>query len=129
VNCLERTGYRLPTEGEWEYACRAGTTTARYFGHTPELLPQYAWCPANSPLGHKQPVGLKKPNDFGLFDMYGNADEICHDRFENYVITRGGAAGDLEPPRSSLQNLAFNDPRQGSLAIGFRVARTIVGED
>ena len=74
-----------------------------------------------------------------MFDVYGNADEICHDRirdskggaFANLIVTRGGAAGDLVPPRSALRNFAFNDPdnpQQGALAMGFRVARTIAVE-
>jgi hypothetical protein len=80
---LKRTGYRLPTEAEWEYACRAGTLTSRYYGETDELLDNYAWYLQNS-ANRLQPVGLLKPNDLGLFDMLGNALEWCQSRSAPY---------------------------------------------
>jgi formylglycine-generating enzyme required for sulfatase activity len=73
---LSRTGYRLPTEAEWEYACRADTTTSRFYGGAVELLGEYAWFRDNS-REHAWPVGQVKPNDWGLFDLYGNAGEWC----------------------------------------------------
>ena len=78
-NYLELIGYRLPTEAEWEYACRAGAVTARYFGETDELLPSYAWYTKNSRNRWLLPVGSLKPNDLGLFDMLGNDFEWCQD--------------------------------------------------
>src|SRR5262249_6138509 len=69
---LSRTGYRLPTEVEWEYACRSGAMTSRCYGSSNDLLAKYAWYNTNS-RGRSQPVGLLKPNDLGLFDMHGNA--------------------------------------------------------
>jgi serine/threonine protein kinase/formylglycine-generating enzyme required for sulfatase activity len=75
---LTRTGYRLPTEAEWEYACRAGATTARPYGRGTELLGQYGWFLGKS-RNRLWPVGQLKPNDFGLFDMLGNATEWCQD--------------------------------------------------
>ena len=77
---LRRTGYRLPTEAEWEYACRALATTARPYGETTALLGKYAWYMENSQQRWMLPVGSLKPNDFGLFDMLGNAMEWCQDR-------------------------------------------------
>ena len=68
---LELSGYRLPTEAEWEYACRAGTVTSRYYGETEELLKHYGWYAKNAEL-RTWPVGSKKPNDWGLFDLHGN---------------------------------------------------------
>jgi formylglycine-generating enzyme required for sulfatase activity/tRNA A-37 threonylcarbamoyl transferase component Bud32 len=78
---LKRTGYRLPTEAEWEYACRAGTTTSRYFGSSLELQPRYSWYVTNS-QSRSWPVGQKRPNDLGLFDMLGNVTNWCQDRSE-----------------------------------------------
>jgi formylglycine-generating enzyme required for sulfatase activity len=75
--------YRLPTEAEWEYACRAGSTTPYFFGSDASQLGDYAWYSANS-SGKYQKVATKKPNAWGLFDMLGNVMEWTLDQYEDY---------------------------------------------
>ncbi|WAP50665.1 SUMF1/EgtB/PvdO family nonheme iron enzyme [Arthrobacter sp. ATA002] len=89
----EGTGYRLPTEAEWEYACRAGTTGPHYGS-----LGRIAWA-ADDQVDEPQAVGLKQPNAFGLYDTLGNAWEWCWDlldpaRYGDYRVFRGGGFAD-----------------------------------
>ncbi len=90
-NYLELTGYRLPTESEWEYACRAGLVTSRYyFGDAEDLLGQYAWFGPNADE-QPWPVGGKKPNDLGLFDMHGNVWNWCQTELDKYPTEKVSA--------------------------------------
>ncbi len=125
---LSRTGYRLPTRAEWEFACRAGTTTRRYYGEDDDdrLIHRYAWVYKDKLPTRMEPVGRLLPNDFGLFDVYGNVSEWNADihRDGKQVGTSGGAYH--SPPNEvssvsgdwTLPDLHYN-------RYGFRVARTI----
>jgi formylglycine-generating enzyme required for sulfatase activity/tRNA A-37 threonylcarbamoyl transferase component Bud32 len=134
---LGRTGYRLPTESEWEHACRAETLTSRYYGAEEEMLPRYAWYLHNART-RAWPVGQKKPNDFGLFDMHGNVLVWCQDRHGPYPesgpdkhrkdaessIVRGGSFGlDALYVRSAYR--AWYPPAYRYDRLGFRPARTL----
>ena len=83
ADALKLPGYRLPTEAEWEYACRAGAVTSRYYGLSVDLLGRYAWYLKNAQQ-RAWPCGSLQPNDLGLFDMLGNVLEWCQEDYQNY---------------------------------------------
>jgi formylglycine-generating enzyme required for sulfatase activity len=92
---------RLPTDAEWEYACRAGSRTTFYFGNDPNLLPRHAWHEDNS-NDTTHPVGQKKPNAWGLYDMCGNVWEWCSDWYER-IDDAAPPAIDPQGPAKSPQ--------------------------
>lgn len=111
--------YQLPTEAEWEYACRAETTTNYSFGQDESLLDDHAWYAANS-KDEMSLVGRKRPNAWGLFDMHGNAWEWCSDRYGTYWIYRFGTAIDpTGPATGSLRTV-----RGGNVASEARHCRS-----
>jgi formylglycine-generating enzyme required for sulfatase activity len=107
--------YRLPTEAEWEYACRAGTSTAYSFGDNADALGQYASIRDNAP----QPVGTKKANPWGLYDMHGNVCEWCSDWYGDYpeglaVDPSGASAGEDRVFRGGSWGLTARDCRSAN---------------
>ena len=143
----KKTGdnYRLPTEAEWEYACRAGTTTKWSFGDDEEELNQYAWYDKNS-NSKTHPVGIegerKLPNLWGLYDMHGNVWEWCEDWFvdnyenaprdgstnkggdQKYKVLRGGS-WDSDAIITSSANCGRGNPEGRNYIWGFRLLRTL----
>ena len=129
-------GFRLPTEREFEFACRAGTITRRHFGDSGTLLPYYAWYLRDEESqSRSQPVARLKPNDFGLFDTLGNVNDLCqvadspHDG-RNQAIWCGGSYLNAGPAMTSTERIGPVAVHQTAAiyGIGLRVARTI-GED
>jgi len=141
VSVVRGTGYRLPTDAEWEYACRACTTTKWSFGDDESLLSQFAWHRDNSrDLVHL--VGELKPNSWGLYDMHGNVWEWCWDWFTEpdrvtvprlvnhrevppigFRVQRGGSFQE-RPETSQSAERSNYEPDVCKSNVGFRVART-----
>jgi len=120
---LHRTGYRLLTEAEWEFAVRAGTTTAWHFGSARDLLPEYAWFDENSHNERTRPVGTLKPNAWGLFDMYGNVWEWTFDRRLPYPRD-GGVTVDAEDSALQVRDDVPRTRRGGSFTYEWFTARS-----
>jgi formylglycine-generating enzyme required for sulfatase activity len=138
-----RSIYRLPTEAEWEYACRAGSSTAFCFGDSETGLDDYAWYRQNS-VGTSHPVGKKKPNAWGLGDMHGNVWEWCDDWYAEYAgdaqadpkgpptgkyrVVRGGSwEGPGEQCRSAHRY--YNPPVNWLHMVGLRVVLDVPSRD
>jgi formylglycine-generating enzyme required for sulfatase activity len=121
-NYLALTGYRLPSEAEWEYACRAGAVTSRYYGETEELLGRYAWYSRNAldrgmlpgPPGRWGVRGdCLKPNDLGLFDMLGNAHEWCQEHPALYSPEPAGRASEDREDKEEIPDDRNRELRGG----------------
>jgi formylglycine-generating enzyme required for sulfatase activity len=107
-------GYRLPTEAEWEYACRAGAVTSWHYGETEELLAEYGWYQKNS-KDRTWPVGGKKPNDLGLFDLHGNVYNWCQEEYQgDYAVSKSGKGFEDEEDRLQIISIKSRVLRGGS---------------
>jgi eukaryotic-like serine/threonine-protein kinase len=112
---LEGKNYRLPTEAQWEYACRAGSNTKYCFGDDESLLDEYAWYYMNSEK-KPHPVGQKKPNAWGLYDMHGNADELCRDQFWNGWYSKSSVEDPLNDGDGDCYGYVIRGGHYSSLA-------------
>lgn len=113
--------YRLPTEEEWEHACRAGTTTKYYTGDTVEDLARAGWYYGNSD-DKTHPVGQKEPNAFGLYDMHGNVWEWTSTPYGSLRVYLGGSwRNDADGCESSFRGNYLDSPRRRDYYLGFRV--------
>jgi len=133
VNYLGRLGYRLPTEPEWEFAARAGTSTARFFGESEDSLGAYAWFARHPPRTKDDPVdpadpqrtsrvGLLKPNPLGLYDIYGNVWEWTQDRVERFQTAE--VREDREDPVRRVSDRDARTRRGGAFPYGAAFARS-----
>jgi formylglycine-generating enzyme required for sulfatase activity len=109
--------YRLPTEAEWEYACRSGSKSAYSFGESSKSLGDYAWFDQNS-NGQTDPVGQKKPNAWGLYDMLGNVWEWCSDWYDEYP--KGAVSDPTGPIKGSVR--VYRGGSWSNVAVGCRSA-------